>query len=235
MKRLMVGVFAALMLGSNLAQGQDIQLSAGLHTWFNSWEQKYKSGNSIEADNAVMMIGPTVSIKNDNAFAGITILGAASDYKFSFASGNALSYSRRDIDLVGGYMFTPKFGIFVGYKSLTAKQKYSPYYALQTKIDWGTWKLSGPGLGITGHIPLNNTTVFYGRLGIMALKKEWREDENATVSFSEDVSGAALELGIAFSLSEKLTANAGIKSQAFVSDNTEDAFGGLTLGGNYRF
>lgn len=194
-------------------------------------------------------MGP-LSIKKDKMFGGITYLTATSDYTFSNfkGTGDSLKFKRNDLDLIAGYMFHPRFGAFVGYKSLSADVSYSwPVNSLGTPITGsGTRTLTGPGVGITGNYPFEALPLsLYGNLSMMSLKDKFDFTtkaagyQDSTSSSSTDLSGASVELGASYSFSNNISANLGIKSQSFTGSDkgttTTETFSGLTFGANYTF
>ncbi|MBU1616054.1 hypothetical protein KJ693_12195 [bacterium] len=123
MKRLTLTIVVTVMMVGNLAFAQDTLVSIGLNSWYNSWKSSWGS-ETVETEKSAIMVGPTLKIKRNKIFGGFTYLGAMSDYEFCWDNygdyGPYIStyvFKRSDLDLMGGYMITPRFGLYAGYKN----------------------------------------------------------------------------------------------------------------------
>ena len=245
MKRssVVLAALVAMLLGSsNLAYADGTKVTVGIKAWANSWEEKveYNGGGSDTWDNgSSLMIGPSVNLRfENNMFLGAAYLVSTSDYESNdwIFVGDTMSFDRKDLDLTLGYMITPKFGVFAGYKSIESDATYKyPPLSIDQKI--GTWTLKGPGIGILGNIPLSESFALYGNLAIMSIKQKISTELGSS---SSDSAGASFEIGAAFAFSDALSANIGIKSQSFSGDDEfgdtyTDTFTGVTFGVNYTF
>lgn len=237
MKQYLLVVVIAMMFFANLAQAQDVKVAIGVNSWVNKWKITFKK-DSIESDNSIMMVGPTLSIRYDKVFGGISFLTSMADYEFStsyMVEGIPMKLSilssRKDLDLTGGFMFTPRFGAFLGYKTTKGNGKVSLEIPYVGKVEENfSTKSKGPGFGIKGNIPIGETGTLYGSLAWMSLKDD--EDEEPVES-----SGVSFECGGVFKLTDQLYANVGLKAQSFKEkkDGGESEFSGLTAGINYTF
>ena len=246
MKKISLVVVAVLlMLPSTIAFADDTKVTLGVRAWQNSWEEKveYKTGGSDTYNfGSAMMVGPTLNIKFSNQmFAGATYLMTTKDYSANnFAgTGTTTSASRSDTDVAVGYMFTPQFGMFVGYKSLNADLSATP--AGSGKVDIASLSLKGPGIGILGNIPLGESFALYGNLSLMFMNEEIKSKLPGGGTHKMDMAGASMEIGVAFAFTSSLSANLGIKSQAFsgededTKDTVTESFVGATFGVTYMF
>jgi hypothetical protein len=243
MKKLTMVLIAALMvMFTGAAFAEDTKVTVGIKAWSNSWEEKYEFGGSTDTYDfgSSLMVGPTINVRfSNNWFVGASYLVTTKDYEtndFVFY-GDKLTVSRSDLDLIAGYMFTPQFGMFFGYKSISndAKYTYTPYLNNESL---GSWDLTGPGIGILGNIPLNETIALYGNLALMFMQSKFTYPDGT--SDKADLTGASLEIGVAFAFGESFSANLGYKSQSFSGDDdyggtTTDTFTGPTLAVNWRF
>ncbi len=222
MKKLMPVIVLAIILSFGVAYGQDITYSVGLKAWVNSWDIELKNYNIQDTSDPMIMIGPIVSIKKGKLFGGLSYLVSINDYEW----GGDESSDRTDLDLIAGYMFIPRLGVFIGYKQLASD--WSSY---------GTYRLVGPGFGVTGNYPVPNrkNIVLYGSLSYMFLDFEWNDNPLIGGSFSSDADGASIELGAAYIISANLNASIGFKYQSFDIAGDQHTFSGLTFGANYRF
>ena len=215
MKKLIPVIVLAIILSFGMAYGQDVTFSVGLKTWYNDWEYELP-GNTYDSD-PVLMIGPSVSIKYDKFFGGVSLLSSIGKYEWS----GGVEADRTDIDLIAGYMFHPRLGAFVGYKRIIAGFPGSDTY------------IYGPGVGLTGNYPVRDNIVLYGSFSYMFL--DYEIDPGGTF----DSSGASIEGGAAYIISPNWNASIGYKYQKFTGDfpagDLDDTFSGLTLGAQYRF
>lgn len=238
--RLMGILIVVMLVSAAAAFADETKVSLGLKAWHNKFEEE-TDGQTIDFGSS-LMLGPSLNVRfSNNWFVGASYLVTTKDYEtedFVFV-GDELSISRDDLDLVAGYMFTPNFGAFFGYKSITADASYTFTSMGINDVDLLSWELTGPGIGVLGKIPLSDVVALYGNLAFM-----WMD---STVTFtdgspseSEDLAGASVEAGVAFSFAERMSANIGVKAQSFSGDDdagveTTDSFSGLTFGANYTF
>jgi hypothetical protein len=238
MKKLIPAIVLAITLSFGVAYGQDVTYSVGVKAWVNSWEIEFAGGGS-ETTDATLMIGPSASIKYDKFFGGASVLFTPGEYEWSYAGGYSEKADRTDLDLIAGYMFHPRLGVFIGYKHLKADMSYEndPVFGSGS---FGTIYLFGPGFGLTGNYPVSNNIVLYGSVSYMTLDFEWEFPSSlGGGTFTSDADGASIELGAAYTISPNWNASIGIKSQIFTGDiggdDLTNGFAGLTLGANYRF
>jgi hypothetical protein len=245
MKNILTGfLFVAILAAAAAANAEETKVTVGLKAWQNSWEEKTETaaGGTETLDlGSSLMVGPSVNVRfANNWFAGATFLATAQDYetKDLLFTGDLLTVSRKDLDVIAGYMFTPRFGAFFGYKSIDADATYTLPASLGSGSGSFTWELTGPGLGILGNIPLTDSIALYGSLAVLSIDSTFTNADGT--STTADLVGASVELGAAFAFAERMSANIGIKSQSFSGDEddggtTTDTFTGLTFGVNYTF
>lgn len=238
MKRMLIGIIALVMVvtAGGAALAEETSVTLGIKGWLNSWERSDAFGNSVDADSAILMLGPSLNVKFGNGvFLGATYLASMADYEFT--DGVALDkVSRKDLDFILGYMFTPRVGMFVGYKSIKASLSFENTATGFTVDDYADFDLTGPGIGLLGNIPLNDVLALYGNISYMKL--EYSEDYGIYGgTYSEDEPGFSFEFGLAAAFNPTVSANVGYKLQKFTgadSDITE-TFSGLSLGLNFTF
>ncbi len=239
MKKTLIGIFiAAMLIAASAAFADETKVTLGLKGWLNKFETEIDDQTTDFGSS--LMLGPSLNLRSDNWFIGASYLVTTKDYENKDPlSGDELSISRSDLDVVAGYMFIPEFGAFVAYKSIKADTSYTNEAAGINDADLLTSELKGPGIGLLGKIPLSDVIALYGNLAFF-----WME---STVTFtdgspsqSEDFTGGSAELGVAFSFNENVSANIGYKSQLFLSEDdqgveTTHSFSGLTFGAYYTF
>jgi opacity protein-like surface antigen len=235
MKRIIIGIIvvAMVLVASGAAFADDTAFSVGIKGWLNSWTRTFSSGSSVDSDAQILMLGPSVNVKFSNgAFLGGSYLISSADYEFTSGS-DVDKISRKDLDLIAGYMFTPRIGLFIGYKSIEASVSYENKVTGVTVSDYATFDMTGPGIGVLGNIPLNDMLALYGNIGYMSLKYS----EDFGISYTEDEPGYSFEIGLAAAFNPNLSGNIGYKLQKFTGSDSDitDSFSGLTLGLNYTF
>jgi len=250
MRKTLVAMTAAIfMLTAGIASADDTKVTLGVKMWSNKWEEKSEilgGGSSTTDMGSSLMVGPALNIRfPSNWFIGATYLKSTKDYEQKdAATGDTFAFERKDLDLTLGYMFSPQFGLFFGYKTIDAPATFK--MAGISDFSVGTWKLKGPGIGILGNIPLGESAALYGNLALLKMKQEFVfSDQMAAFAGSSgipsyDTVGASLEIGLAMAFTQNLSANIGIKSQSFSGtdefDTTyTDTFAGLTGGLNFTF
>ena len=233
---------ATILCSSAAFADDDVKVTLGLKGWYNWWTHSatYSDGSSNSWNNgSAFMIGPSLNLKFGKVFLGASYLQSTSNYKapdwFDNGGGDTMEFERKDLDLTVGFMFTPYFGAFVGYKTIDAPMKYTNPNSTPTfsGVDMGSWKLKGPGIGILGNAPLGRSAAFYGNLAFLSVKQEYEypatsfvDSTGRTISLaggttsSYDMTGGALEFGVAFAMTERASANVGFKYQTFSGDSS---------------
>jgi opacity protein-like surface antigen len=246
MKKILSLIVAILIVAfASIVFADDTKVSLGIRAWSNSWEEKVDfsgGGSQTFKMGSALMVGPSLNVRfSNNLFVSATYLVTTKDYESSgwFNAGDSMSIKRKDMDLAVGYMIIPQFGVFAGYKTLNADLSYTFTPGGFNNFDAGSWTLKGPGFGILGNIPISDMIAIYGNLGILFMKEEIQVTGGGTEK--NDMTGATLEIGVAFAFTSSLSANVGFKSQAFTGedavtkDKVTETFSGLTLGLNYTF
>jgi hypothetical protein len=218
-------------------QKKATKTTVSLKTWYNTWEKTVGTApNEWSAtSNAVFMVGPAVNVEfANNVFLGGSLLFATSDFELTQSDIMMKFSNRKDLDLMAGYMFTPRFGAFLGYRYITADTTLeSPIGTLVSKSD-SEWK--GPRVGILGNIPINKTIALYGSLSYMSLKAT---STSSAGSGSYNTDGGSIEIGASFAVSPQSSINVGYKYEEFSGDidgvYNADKFSGFTAGFNYTF
>lgn len=226
------------------ASAEDTKVGLSLKMWQNKWETEVKPafGSPKTFDNgSALMVGPSLNIRFPSRwFIGAAYLVSTQDYeaKDYFNPGDTMTFKRKDLDLTLGYMFNPYIGIFVGHKSIGQDMTYNDPPTV-TNLEAGTWELAGNGVGILGNIPLGETAAIYGSFALLSMKQSYQTPTGTNIEL-DDMAGASIEVGLAMAFTESLSANIGIKSQAFSAKDefnttTTESFAGLTAGLNFSF
>ena len=243
-KHLIVLAMLLIVISASAASADDTKVSLGLKMWQNKWETEIEPpvGAPKTFDNgSALMVGPSLNIRFPSQwFIGAAYLVSTQDYeaKDYFNAGDTMTFERKDLDFTLGYMFNSYFGLFVGYKSIGQDMTYNDPPSVQN-LAAGTWELKGTGIGILGNIPLGETAAIYGSFALLSMKQNYQTPTGTNISL-DDMAGASIEVGLAMAFTDTLSANIGIKSQAFSAKDefettTTESFAGLTAGLNFSF
>jgi len=242
-------VLSAVLVCAAQVVASDIEASLGVKLWSNTWKETISpaGGGSQEFNNgSVLMAGPALQAKyGKNWFAGITYLKALEDYESAnwYADGDKMAFDRTDMDLLAGYLVRDPLnafdaGFFLTYKTVDAHASYTNQAAGITDVGIGTWKLSGPGLGILAEKRLDALTFLNGSVTYLMLEQEFAYSSGGTSRF--DANGWAFEVSVAHAFTGQISADVGlkyqwVKGQKLNGDIVKDTFSGLTAGIAYTF
>lgn len=238
--------FASMVIfwSSAVAFADDTTVTLGLKTWYSYWKEStdYLGGGSdSNSYGSAFLAGPSLNIKFGKPFIGATYLMSVQDHEVSdyLVPGDTMKFERKDLELTLGYLITKHFGMFIGYKTIEATERYTFVPSGYDNENAGTWRLKGPEIGILGNIPLSPSAAIYFNMALLRMEQEFEYPGGSTTSLF-DMTGLSGEAGVAFSFSESLFANIGVKALAFTGDDdTGDTythtFYGPTLGLNYIF
>lgn len=242
-------VLIATLGAATAAVASDVSVSLGLKTWANTWKENVKpgGGSARNFDNGrELMAGPSLSVRfRKNWFADISYLSALGDYESSdrFASGDKMKFERADMDFLAGYLLRDpyndlKIGLFVAYRTVDAPASYTNQAADLNAVDFGTWKLRGPGLGIRAEKPLDDSTLLRGNVAYLFLEQEFTFTSGGLTRF--DTGGWALDVAVEHDFTDAVSAGFGVKYERFKGeknngDDVTDSFSGLTAGVAYTF
>lgn len=239
-------------------QQSKFQVSLGIKSFLNKWE-----ASDMGSENGIIA-GPCLKIGYDNIFAGISYLASLKSYdnkytyqeydgKYIYKSDADVSIDRNDIDIIIGYMFHPRIGIFGGYKyikyDVEGKGKINSYNNYGTLTGTGTikyeseMKSKGPAIGFTVNYPLPiKDLILAGSLTYMKLDHDYdskiiyQNGYTINDNDSNDGSGYSIEPGVVYLINEHISLNAGLKYQVIQYDGgDDDKFTGISLGCDYRF
>ncbi len=230
--RLAVLLVPAFLIGAPVAASADEgQLSVGVKAWANSWE--FSDGtDALASDNSALMVGPSLKYRQGNVFVGASYMVSLTEYEFSDSDIDPgvtadIAAEKNDLDIIVGFMITPRIGVYGGYKTMAVDVSVSNIVGAPAS-NYGGFSIdySGFGLGLLGNVPLSERAVLFGSLGVMSLEED---TSNADGSSSvEDLTGSALEIGVSMAMSSSVSASVSIKSQGLTYDDGSDfSFTGL--------
>ncbi len=227
MKRILIGVFSALLLvaGSGAASAETGKgVEAGVKMWINDWTHEVPGAGSITSDTTVLL-GPAIEVKFPNhVFVDASYLFSVSDYTFSDSFGTVFNDERQDANLAIGYMIVPEFGVLAGYKNYWIKEK-------ETGIEDTVY---GPLIGMIGIAPVYFNAAFYGRLDYLFTRFK---ESGALGGFKEDSPGWTIELGFRIDFTREFNGRFGYRYETNEGSNSNvrDSFSGLIFGAMVAF
>lgn len=214
-------VLVALSAGSVLAANDNVSVSVGVKSWYNSWKE-----GGFKSDTSAIMVGPSLKVGFDRFFVGASYLMSAQDYEFNMSP--TFNADRKDLDLLAGFMIIPRFGLFAGYKTIDSKFTAPSVPGFSYDI-----KFKGPAVGATTNLQFDNMPVSLYASGAYLMLKE--SDSSGTGD--TDYTGYTVDGGLTYTFAEKLSVGLGYKYQSLKPKNssTKDNFSGATLSLDYRF
>ena len=213
-------IVVALVLASGVAPmhaGEGAQIEAGIKMWLNSWYRSQPGYTGISSDTT-MLLGPAVEAKiGEQAFLEGSYLFSTADYRFS-EPGSTANISRRDADLIAGYLVIPEFGLFVGYKHAAFEERSAGVKST----------LEGPVMGVVLQAPMDPWLRFYGRLFYLFTDFE---ETGGGATFEEDSPGWGLAFGLKYVFTPQFAGSIGYRYEENTGKRSDvtDSFDGLTL------
>ena len=252
MKRIFVALTISFLCGINLAHAtsDDLFVSVGSLSWYNRLVPISRF-NGVDAPNSTwgLMTGPTLKARYKDLYLGVSYLLSANDYHLAnslipFGDNQTAvtsSASRSDVDVVIGYLLTPRIDLKLGYRgifiddALTLAAAGGTYNARRNE----TYNLGTLGVGVT--VPAGMKTVFL--LNGNALLGDF-ENELAYpggVEFFNDSDkhfvawGVDADTGFSYAIIDHLSAGVGLRFQYIKAGGDNSSFFGPTARIDYRF
>jgi len=200
------------------------------HTWSGSNDRAGEKEYESKATQLVLL----AAMRSDRLYAAFSFQGAQYNFanpapdihdKTGSTQVSDESIKLGESDLTVGYYLTPHFSLFADIKSVAYTWTNSNHSLVY----------QGLGLGVSGYKPINPAWSLYGNFGLVGKMKVQSKSE--TIG---SASGYALEFGGITKLTDKLSANVGLKLQGQVlrfdtgSIQTHGR-GGIVLGVAYQF
>jgi hypothetical protein len=232
-KILLPGI-VAFHLCTPFATANDLSITLGLKARFNNLTASVADSSVIfdDADSWAILLGPSLKMAYKKFFVGVTWLQTVQQrytldyYDIARSQPSSTDVSMSEIDALAGYMLHPRFGAFVGYKSISAKM--TPVANLNYDL-----VIKGPAIGVSGNVPL-------GKLPMLAVASASylaiTEYAFAPTNTGQKGSGYALEIGTTYDPFEDWVFYLGLKLQRYEADLGDEwkSFG-LTISADYRF
>ena len=221
------------------ASADDLSITLGLKARLNNLSVSAADSSAVfdDSDSMAILLGPSLKLTYKKFFVGVTWLQTAwrrytfDYYNITFSEPMTIDLSMSEIDALGGYMFHPRFGAFIGYKSISSDA--TPIATSPTTSQFYDLSIKGPAIGVTGNIPL-------GKLPMLAVANASyvaiTEYSFAPTNTEQKGSGYALEAGVTYDPFEDWLFYLGLKLQRYEADLGDEwkSFG-LTISADYRF
>jgi hypothetical protein len=252
MKKRMVTLIVLFVVGSNsaYANSDDFSLSAGVLSWYN-WHVPVMriDGMDTPHNSSALMVGPTIKAQYKDLYCGVTYLISTHDYQLAntsvpigvYQTNATSSASRQDIDVVIGYMLTPRLSLQAGYKGiffdddLTLVANGTSYNAKHNEM----FNMGAVGAGV--NIPIGTNVIWV--LNGNALLGTFHNDISypAGLGYLNDFNknytawGLSADTSVTYTFFNNLSANIGLKFQYIKAVSDESNSLGPTFGLNYQF
>ena len=237
-KIVLVGI-AVISFCVSPASADDLSVTLGLKARLNNLNASVANSSVVfdDSDSWALLLGPSLKLAYKKFFTGVTWLQTAGRrysfdyYSVGFNEPRSMDISMSEIDVLAGYMFHPRFGAFVGYKSISSEA--TPIADSPTTSQFYDLAIKGPAVGVTGNVPL-------GKLPMLAVASASYlaidEYTFAPTDPKKNGSGYSLEIGVTYDPWENIVLYLGLKHQKYEADIGDEwkAFG-LTISGDYRF
>lgn len=208
------------------------QYSLGAKLDFATWGgDNPAGGKSFEAGST--LLGLTGQFRYQRWFAGLTLLGG--DFEFTAeaparptrplpAGSEPVTIKRSEVDLVLGYQFWRRVGLFLDLKSVGNEWLSDGY----------TVNYLGLGLGVNGHLPLSPAWTLFGNVGIVPMRIEAEGEKVGNAG------RGALNVGLLYRTGSRMGFSIGLQVQSQTNaydDGTEQThvLGALRVGVNGSF
>ncbi len=208
------------------------QYSLGAKLDFATWGGDTPAGGkSFEAGST--LLGLTGQYRHQRWFAGLTLLGG--EFQFDTVAparptqplptgSEPVTIKRSEVDLVMGYQFWRRVGLFLDLKSVGNEWVGDGY----------TVNYLGLGLGVNGHLPLSPAWTLFGNVGIVPMTIEAQGEKVGRAG------RGALNVGGLYRASPHVSFSVGLQAQSQTNaydDGTEQthALGALRVGLNASF
>jgi len=210
----------------------DSQYSLGAKLDFATWGgDNPAGGKSFEAGSA--LLGLTGQFRHQRWFAGLTLLSGEFEFTAEAparptqpqpSGSEPVTIKRSEVDLVLGYQFWRRAGLFLDLKSVGNEWQSDGY----------TVNYLGLGLGVNAHLPLSPAWTLFGNVGIVPMTIEAEGEKVGRAG------RGALNVGVLYRASSRLGFSLGLQAQSQTNaydDGTEQthALGALRVGVNGSF
>lgn len=227
MKKILLYFFTAAALFTAAIPAFSMDLTVGATTWYSIWDTDTEGPKNVSA----FLYGPALALKINDDF-GLNSVFMYGVYDIEF-TGNSYDYKRVDSDTSLGYRINDYIKLFCGVK-------YMGYFV---DISGGTMKhqSAGPGVGLSGVIPIGNDFFFLANVSGLYL---WGK---TTATYAGAIETSFYEYGINSSASlayyipaASVTLSLGGRYQLIKTVDDEDyktlsRYYGVTASATYTF
>ena len=221
------------------AAADDLSLTLGLKARLNNLTASVANSSVVfdDSDSWAILLGPSLKLTYKKLFVGVTWLQTAQQrytleyYTIGVNEPRSTDISMSEIDALAGYMFHPRFGAFVGYKSISSKA--TPIATSPSTSEFYDLVIKGLAIGVSGNVPLGKLPMMaVGSASYLAITEYFF----APAVPEQDGSGYTLEIGTTYDPFENWLFYLGLKLQRYEADLGDEWKSlGLTLSADYRF
>ena len=252
LKKFLVALTVSLLCVTNFtyAASDDLSLTVGAVAWYNRLVPMSRVQTiDIPRSSWAYMEGPEIKARYKNLYLGVTYLLSSNDYHMtnsmvtygSNVTDVTSSASRSDIDVVVGYMLTPRIDVNAGYKGIFVEDT-ATLAAIRGTFDAKRNEAYNLGtLGAVINLPLGSKTTFFLNGNAMLGAFDYKINYPDGVDFGNDVDqhflawGLGADTKLAYNIIDNLSAAVGLKFQYIKAGTDNSNFFGPTAHLDYRF
>ena len=251
MKILMVASAIVLVFGSNSAYSamEDFSVSVGGMTWYNTYNPISRiNGMDVPHTSSAFMSGPTIKAQYKDLYFGASYLLTSDNYelvvdspvRIHHALANS-SASREDVDVVVGYMLTPRLSLNAGYRGIFVDDNLTlvSHGVAENAKRYETYNLGTLGVGV--NIPVGTKFRWFlngnALLGAYHSNVSYPANYNRLNTPDDNVIawGASVDTSIKYTIINNLSASIGLNCQYTKAGSDNSSFFGPTLGLEYQY
>jgi len=234
----MLGI-SAFQLCLSPVSAEDLSVTLGVKARFNKLTANAADSAAVfdDSSDTAILLGPSLKLAYKKMFVGVTWLQTVQRrysleyYNIGQNETRTTDTSVSEVDALAGYMFHPRCGLFVGYKSISSNVTPVPV-SPSVSLDYDL-VIKGPAIGVTGNVPLGSLPMLAVASASYVAVTEY---SFAPTDGEQKGDGYALEIGVTYDPFEHIAFYLGLKLQQFEADLGDEWKSlGMTLSGDYRF
>ncbi len=229
---------------------EDYSFSIGFLSWYNRFNPISRvRGMDVPQSTFALMTGPTIKAQYKDVFLDVTYLLSNCDY--NLISPNTLvnvhradansSATRKDIDIIIGYMLTPKWSVNIGFEGIYVDDNVS-LTSPRAVTNGRRFENYNIGLvGVGAYIPLSGRFVWISNgdilLGAFHNDVAYPPAYNALNEspYNTAAWGGNIDTRIVCNLLKHLSADVGVKIQYIKAGSDNSSFFGPAIRLDYKF
>jgi hypothetical protein len=238
--------FLLCAVNSAQATADDLAVSVGAISWYNSFVPISRF-EGIDAPHSSwgFMNGPTLKARYKDLYLEVTYLLSSNDYHLTNSTIEETkitsSASRSDVDVVLGYLLTPRIELNAGYKGIFVDDDLTLEAGGGTNAAKRDESYNLATLGVGVNIPLGTKSTFFLNGNALLGDFEYKVAYPAGVAFFTDADrhflawGVAADTSVTYEIVDNLSAGIGLRFQYIKAGTDNSSFIGPTSRLDYRF